>query len=158
MNKNYLKVTNMKSPVFKVKRCHPDATIPIYKHTGDSGMDVTSVEELIIEPMQRAMVDTGLKFVIPMGTEIQVRPRSGLSIKHGITVINSPATIDSSYSGLLKVLLVNLSNTVFKVEKGMRIAQIVFAPVLMVDKLEEVEDFEFITTRGENGFGSTGLN
>lgn len=151
-------VIDMKSELFKVKKCHPDAVIPSYKHNGDSGMDVSSVEEVILNPGERAMVDTGLSFVIPLGTEIQVRPRSGLSIKHGITVINTPGTYDSSYTGILKVLLVNLSNETFKVEKGMRIAQIVFCPVIMVDKLIEVQEVDEITTRGSEGFGSTGLH
>lgn len=146
----------MTKETFKVKKLHPDAIIPSYKHQGDSGMDVCSVVDVTIRPGDSVRVDTGLSFVIPMGTEIQVRPRSGLALKHKITVLNTPGTVDSSYRGELSVILMNHSVRDFIVTKGMRIAQIVFCPIIQVDELVEVLEVDE-TTRGTGGFGSTGL-
>lgn len=141
---------------FKVKKLHPDAVIPTYKHEGDAGMDIRSIESLVIEPGERKLVKSGLAFVIPIGYEIQVRPRSGLALKHGITVLNAPGTVDSAYRGDVGAILINHSDKPFMIEKGMRIAQIVFAKVKNVHNLVEVHEIDE-TVRNTNGFGSTGL-
>lgn len=128
--------------------------LPAYASEGAAGMDVLAAEEIALAPGARHAVATGLALAIPAGFEIQVRPRSGLALKHGITVANAPGTIDSDYRGEVKVILVNLGDESFKVRRGDRIAQLVLAPVtrgswLPVDELDE-------TARGEGGFGSTG--
>ena len=136
-------------------RIHPDAQLPAYVHPGDAGMDVCACERVVLPPMSRALVATGLQMALPSGTEAQIRPRSGNAFKHGITVLNSPGTIDEGYRGELKILLVNLSDSDFIIEPGMRIAQMVIAPVLRVT-VEEVATLDN-TARGKGGFGSTGL-
>jgi dUTP pyrophosphatase len=138
----------------KVKRVHPAAQLPSYAHPGDAGMDLYAVEPLRIAPGQRALVSTGLILELPPNTEAQVRPRSGLALKHGITVLNSPGTIDEPYRGVVGVILINHSDQEFGVEPGMRIAQIVIKPVLtvQVNEVSEVSD----SRRGTGGFGSTG--
>jgi len=138
----------------KVKRVHPAAQLPSYAHPGDAGMDLYAVEPLRIAPGQRALVSTGLILELPPNTEAQVRPRSGLALKHGITVLNSPGTIDEPYRGVVGVILINHSDQEFRVEPGMRIAQIVIKPVLtvQVNEVSEVSDSQ----RGTGGFGSTG--
>ena len=128
--------------------------LPAYATDGAAGMDVLSAEDVTLAPGARHAVATGLAVAIPHGFEIQVRPRSGLALKHGITVPNTPGTIDSDYRGELKVILINHGNADFAVRRGDRIAQLVLAPVtraswLAVEELDE-------TLRGEGGFGSTG--
>ena len=128
--------------------------LPEYASEGAAGMDVLAAEEVTLGPGARHAVATGLAVAIPAGFEIQVRPRSGLALKHGVTVANAPGTIDSDYRGEVKVILINLGDQAFKVRRGDRIAQLVLAPVtraswLKVDELDE-------TARGEGGFGSTG--
>jgi dUTP pyrophosphatase len=128
--------------------------LPAYATDGAAGMDVVSAEDVTLAPGARHAVATGLAMAIPHGFEIQVRPRSGLALKHGITVPNTPGTIDSDYRGELKVILINLGAEPFEIRRGDRVAQLVLAPVtraswLPVDELDE-------TTRGEGGFGSTG--
>jgi dUTP pyrophosphatase len=128
--------------------------LPGYATHGAAGMDVVSAEAVTLAAGARHAVATGLAVAIPPGFEIQVRPRSGLALKHGISVPNSPGTIDSDYRGELKVILINHGSEAFEIRRGDRIAQLVLAPVtraswLMVDELDE-------TTRGEGGFGSTG--
>ena len=128
--------------------------LPAYATDGAAGMDVVSAEDVTIPPGERYAVATGISVAIPRGYEIQVRPRSGLAFKHGITVPNTPGTIDSDYRGELKVILINHSDTDFAIARGERIAQLVLAPVTTacwdeVDALDETE-------RGEGGFGSTG--
>lgn len=130
--------------------------LPKYETIGSAGMDVRAHLEsaIVIKPGERALIKTGLKLNIPEGVELQVRPRSGLSYKHGITVLNSPGTIDSDYTGDCGVILINHGTSSFVVEPGERIAQFVFA------KYERIE-FELAneldaTERGEDGFGSTG--
>jgi dUTP pyrophosphatase len=128
--------------------------LPAYATEGAAGMDVVSAEDVTIAPGARHAVATGLSVAIPAGFEIQVRPRSGLALKHGISVPNAPGTVDSDYRGELKVILVNLGSEPFAIVRGDRVAQLVLAPVtraswLQVDELEE-------TVRGEGGFGSTG--
>ena len=128
--------------------------LPAYATDGAVGMDVVSAEDVTLAPGARHAVATGLAVAIPPGFEIQVRPRSGLALKHGITVPNTPGTIDSDYRGELKVILINHGDAPFEIRRGDRIAQLVLAPVtraswLPVDELDE-------TARGEGGFGSTG--
>ena len=132
--------------------------LPAYETAGSAGMDVRAAvpegEPMVLTPGARAMVPTGLSVAIPQGFEIQVRPRSGLAAKHGLTCLNTPGTIDSDYRGEIKVILVNLGQEAFTIQRGERIAQLVLAPVTRlawqaVDSLDETE-------RGAGGFGSTG--
>lgn len=129
--------------------------MPTYAHPGDAGMDVRSIEELTLEPGARALVHTGLVFQLPPDAEAQVRPRSGLALKHGVTVLNSPGTIDAGYRGEVGVILVNLGQQPFKIEKGMKIAQVVVSRVEQTEIVEVQETDE--TDRGSGGFGSTGV-
>ncbi|MEW9856014.1 dUTP diphosphatase [Novosphingobium sp. M1R2S20] len=128
--------------------------LPAYATDGAAGMDVLSAEDLILPPGARHAVSTGLAFAIPPGFEIQVRPRSGLALKHGITVPNTPGTIDSDYRGELKVILINHGQESFEIRRGDRVAQLVLAPVTRASWLK-VEELDH-TVRGEGGFGSTG--
>ena len=132
-----------------------DIPTPSYAHKGDSGADLYAAEEFTLNPMERKLIPTGLKLEIPYGYEGQVRPKSGLAIEHGISHANAVGTIDSSYRGEIKVPVINLGNKPYKIEKGKKIGQIIFA------KVEEAV-FEEVgilsnTTRNDNGFGSTGL-
>ena len=128
--------------------------LPHYATGGAAGMDVLSAEAVTLKPGQRHAVATGLAMAIPEGFEIQVRPRSGLALKHGITVPNTPGTIDSDYRGELKVILINHGAEDFVIARGDRIAQLVLAPVVQAawDEVEELDE----TSRGAGGFGSTG--
>ena len=128
--------------------------LPAYATSGAAGMDVLAAEDLTLESGQRHAVATGLAMAIPQGFEIQVRPRSGLALKHGISVPNSPGTIDSDYRGELKVILINHGTEDFAISRGDRIAQLVLAPVTQAE-WEVVEQLDE-TNRGEGGFGSTG--
>ncbi|MEY3658837.1 MAG: dUTP diphosphatase [Sphingomonadaceae bacterium] len=128
--------------------------MPAYATEGAAGMDVVSAEDLDLAPGARHAVATGFAMAIPFGFEVQVRPRSGLALKHGITCLNTPGTIDSDYRGEVKVILANLGDAPFPIRRGERIAQLVPAPVqharfALVDSLDETE-------RGAGGFGSTG--
>ena len=139
----------------RFKKIHPDAVLPSYAHEGDAGMDVRSVEDAEIAPGSRALVHTGLVMILPRGYEAQVRPRSGLALKHGVTVLNTPGTIDEGYRGEVGVILANFGDAPFAVKKGDRIAQVVVAPVTRAEIVEtdEVDG----TERGGGGFGSTGV-
>ena len=128
--------------------------LPAYATSGAAGMDVVSAEEVTIAPGGRHAVATGLSMAIPQGYEIQVRPRSGLAFKHGITVPNTPGTIDSDYRGELKVLLINHGHEPFVIARGDRVAQLVLAPVVQA-AWTEVDELD-ATARGAGGFGSTG--
>jgi dUTP pyrophosphatase len=128
--------------------------LPAYATDGAAGMDVVSAEEVTLAPGARHAVATGLSMAIPQGFEIQVRPRSGLALKHGITVPNTPGTIDSDYRGELKVILINLGDEPFAIARGDRVAQLVLAPVVQA-AWDEVAELD-ATERGEGGFGSTG--
>ncbi|HEY6965441.1 MAG TPA: dUTP diphosphatase [Erythrobacter sp.] len=128
--------------------------LPAYATNGAAGMDVVSAEDVTIAPGARHAVATGLAMAIPQGYEIQVRPRSGLALKHGITVPNTPGTIDSDYRGELKVILINLGHEPFAIARGDRVAQLVLAPVVQA-AWDEVAELD-ATERGEGGFGSTG--
>ncbi|WP_024791745.1 dUTP diphosphatase [Lebetimonas sp. JS138] len=140
--------------VLKVKKLSDEAIIPDYQSEEAAGFDLHSADDVIIKPGERKLIGTGLAFEIEKGYEIQIRPRSGLAYKHGITVLNTPGTIDSDYRGEIKVLLINLSDEEFKIKKGERIAQAVVAPVVQA-KIVEVDDLND-TKRGSGGFGSTG--
>lgn len=129
-------------------------SLPAYASAGAAGMDVVSAEDVTIAPGERHPVATGLAVAIPPGYEIQVRPRSGLALKHGITVPNTPGTIDSDYRGELKVLLINHGTQGFAIARGDRVAQLVLAPVTRA-AFTEVEELD-ATARGSGGFGSTG--
>ena len=139
----------------KVLRSDPEAQLPAYAHPGDAGMDVRSIEDVTLAPGARALVHTGLVLMLPPDAEAQVRPRSGLALKHGVTVLNTPGTIDAGYRGEVGVILINLGTEPFAVEKGMKIAQLVVAPVTQSDIVEVAEVDE--TDRGAGGFGSTGV-
>jgi dUTP pyrophosphatase len=128
--------------------------LPRYATEGAAGMDVVAAEDLTLAPGARHAVATGFAFAIPAGYEVQVRPRSGLALKHGITCLNTPGTIDSDYRGEIKVILANLGNQDFPIARGDRIAQLVPAPVQRAD-LDEVTSLDE-TARGSGGFGSTG--
>jgi dUTP pyrophosphatase len=130
---------------------------PVYSSHGASGADIKAFlqQPLVIPPGGRALVPTGIRMEIPEGFECQVRPRSGLALKHGITVLNSPGTIDSDYRGEIKIILVNLGEESFTIENGDRIAQIVFTSVVQADFSAE-ESLES-SNRGAGGFGSTGV-
>ena len=138
----------------KVQKIHNEAIIPNYAHQVDAGLDLYSVEEVKINPSETALIKTGIKIELPPQTEAQVRPRSGLALKHGITVLNTPGTIDEGYRGEVGVVLINHGKETFIVEKGMKIAQMVVKPVwyVEVDEVEELSE----TERAEGGFGSTG--
>lgn len=129
--------------------------LPAYATHGAAGMDVLSAEDITLAPGMRHPVATGLAMAIPDGYEIQVRPRSGLAFKHGVTVPNTPGTIDSDYRGELKILLINHGTDDFVIKRGERVAQLVLAPVTQArwHEVEELDD----TARGSGGFGSTGV-
>lgn len=133
------------------------AHLPVYASDQAAGADVRAhvTQDIILQPGQSALIPTGLKFAIPEGFEIQVRPRSGLAFKNGITVLNSPGTIDSDYRGELGVILINHSQQSFTITPGMRIAQIVLAPVYHAEFVSE--EILAATSRGEGGFGHTGV-
>ncbi len=133
-----------------------EVPLPAYQTLGSAGMDLCAAieDELVIKPLDRKLVPTGISVAIPEGYEAQVRPRSGLAWRHGVTVLNSPGTIDSDYRGELKVLLVNLSDAPFRLTRGERIAQLVVCPVTRAELVvvDELND----TDRGAGGYGSTG--
>ncbi len=132
-----------------------DLPLPSYETSGSAGMDVRAAEALTIAPGKRGLAGTGFAFAIPAGYEIQVRPRSGLALKKGIGIANTPGTIDSDYRGELKVILINHGEDDFVIQRGDRIAQIVVAPVQrgVLFEMSELDE----TQRGSGGFGSTGL-
>ena len=146
----------MQKPQIQIKKLHPDAQIPAYMTNLAAGLDICALPEksLTLEPSQRCLVPTGLAFAIPPGYEIQVRPRSGLAIKHGISLVNSPGTIDADYRGEVCIILINHGQDAFTINPGERIAQLVVAPVCQAC-LVEVSDLSE-TARGAGGFGHTG--
>ncbi len=143
------------SATLLVKKLADDARLPQYAHPGDAGLDVFACERVALEPGESKLVKTGVAIQLPPGTEAQVRPRSGLALKHQITVLNTPGTIDEGYRGEVGVILINHGKERFVVEPGMKIAQMVVQPVLRVEVREAAELSD--TARGEGGFGSTGL-
>jgi len=139
----------------KFRRIDPAAMLPSYAHPGDAGMDIRSIEDLVIDPGARKLVHTGLVMMLPPGYEAQVRPRSGLALRNGVTVLNTPGTIDEGYRGEVGVVLANFGSEPFRIEKGSKIAQIVVAPCTRAE-IEETVEIDS-TERGEGGFGSTGV-
>ncbi|MEK9716800.1 MAG: dUTP diphosphatase [Pelagibacteraceae bacterium] len=141
-----------------IKKLHKDVKIPEYKTQGSSGLDLEAFieQDLIIKPGNKELIPTGLSVSIPENLEIQIRPRSGLALKNGLTVLNTPGTVDADYRGEIKVILINLSSENYIVKKGDRIAQMVLCPIVkasfeLVDELPE-------SLRSSGGFGSTGKN
>ena len=147
-----------KTKNIQIELLNEDAIFPEYAYPTDSGFDLYSTEEVKLAPFGRALVPTGLKLSFDIGYEIQVRPKSGLALKQGITVLNTPGTVDSGYNGEIMVIVFNTNQTEFTIPKGMKIAQAVLCPVVngkyvnlqLVDKIEDKD-------RGANGFGSTGI-
>ncbi|MGI5869700.1 MAG: dUTP diphosphatase [Kiritimatiellia bacterium] len=139
----------------KIKRLTPEAAIPRYAHPDDSGLDLCSVEDRVLQPGEWASIRTGIAIALPEGTEAQIRPRSGLAAKSAISILNTPGTVDEGYRGEVCVVLVNHGREPFEVVRGMRIAQMVVCPILRpaIKVCGELDD----TTRGSRGFGSTGL-
>lgn len=139
----------------KILQLHESAIIPQYAHESDAGLDLFSIDELEINPGESQLIHTGISIELPEQTEAQIRPRSGLALNHKITVLNAPGTIDEGYRGEIKVILINHGQNLFKVTRGMKIAQMVIAPVIRV----EIEEIKMLSSssRGDNGFGSTGL-
>lgn len=138
------------------ERLSDTAIVPFYAHPGDAGMDLCADEVALLAPGERKAISTGLRMQLPPQTEAQVRPRSGLALKFGVTVLNTPGTIDEGYRGEIKVILINLGQEPFEVTQGMRIAQLVIAPVLRVEVREE-KTIAIDTVRGACGFGSSGI-
>jgi dUTP pyrophosphatase len=145
-------VMNIRIPIC----VEPDAQLPNYQTLGSAGADLCTTMEIVLNPMERAMIPTGIRIALPVGYEAQVRPRSGLAAKFGIAMVNAPGTIDSDYRGEIKVLLINLGQEAVRFEKGDRVAQLVIAPVTRAEwnVVAELDD----TERGTGGFGSTGRN
>ena len=138
----------------RVKRLTPSATVPKRAHPGDAGLDLCADVDLDMAPGDTCLVSTGLSLELPPGTEAQVRPRSGLALKHSVTVLNTPGTIDEGYRGEVGIILINHGRTVFEVRRGMKVAQLVVQPTLRVEVTETQSLSE--THRGKGGFGSTG--
>jgi len=138
-----------------IKKLHKNIILPEYKTDGSSGMDLmANVEQTVkILPGEKKIISTGIMVAIPKQYEIQIRPRSGLAAKNGISVLNTPGTIDSDYRGEIKVILINLGKDIFEINKNDRIAQMIVCPIIKVE-LKEVESLPE-TVRGEGGFGST---
>lgn len=138
-----------------VQKLHADVKMPAYAHEGDAGLDLFSTINHTLQPGERVLIPTGLKMAIPHGYEGQVRPKSGLALKHGLTVLNTPGTVDAPYRGEVGVILINLDpKTPYEVKKGEKVAQMVFNKVEYAT-FTEAADLT-ATTRGEGGFGSTG--
>lgn len=148
-----MEVPRERIPV-KIERIHPDAIIPKYAHKTDCGADVFAVEEVTLKPHTTEIIKTGIKIAIPGGYEVQVRPRSGLSLKSPLRIANAPGTIDSDYRGEVGIIMENTGNLSYTIEKGDKIAQLVIAPTPMME-FTEVSELDN-TERGEGGFGSTG--
>ena len=139
----------------KIEKINDKAIVPSYAHEGDAGLDLYSVEKLVLEPGKRALVHTGIKIELPKNTEAQIRPRSGLALKHGIALVNSPGTIDEGYRGEIGIIVINHGQDTFIVEEGMKIAQMVIKPVWRVE-VQEVSSLSD-SDRGEKGYGSSGI-
>lgn len=142
----------------KFRKLHPEAKAPEYSTPGSAGLDLRAVlsHTTYLQPGVRFTCPTGIAIELPDGFEAQIRPRSGLAMKYGVTVLNSPGTIDHGFTGEIKVILINHGDQAFEINDGDRIAQMVIAPVMTVE-LERVEELAK-TVRGDNGFGSTGTN
>lgn len=151
-------IKEQQTKVIKIKKLSPEVKTPTYAFEFDSGFDLYSTEKIYLNPFGRALVPTGISLEIPEGYEIQVRPKSGLAINMGITVLNTPGTVDKGYSGEIKVIIFNANNNSVIIEKGMKVAQAVLCPVVhgkyvRFEDVDELGDSE----RAEGGFGSTGI-
>jgi dUTP pyrophosphatase len=145
----------------KVALIHPNAVLPTYATSGAAGMDLHACldQDLILQPMERSLIPTGLVLEIPEGYEAQVRPRSGLAAKYGLTVLNTPGTVDYDYRGEIKVILINLGTDPYTIRNKDRIAQMLIAPVTQMEvKLVTSPEHLSSTQRGSGGFGSTGIS
>jgi len=156
MNETHM--TMMKTRTLGVELVHEDAKVPSYAYPSDSGFDLRSTIEINIPPFGRALIPTGIKLSIPEEYEIQVRPKSGLALNQGLTVLNTPGTVDSGYVGEIKVIVFNTNNETVTISKGMKIAQAVLCPVICgkyvsLELTNKVDNKD----RGDKGFGSTGL-
>jgi dUTP pyrophosphatase len=156
MNESHMVM--MKTRSLGVELVHEEAKVPSYAYPSDSGFDLRSTVEINIPPFGRALIPTGIKLSIPEEYEIQIRPKSGLALNQGLTVLNTPGTVDSGYVGEIKVIIFNTNNTTVTVSKGMKIAQAVLCPVMCgkyvsIELMDEVGNKD----RMDNGFGSTGL-
>lgn len=138
----------------KVKLLNESARVPEHAHPGDAGLDLFATDNLELLPGKSALVKTGISIQLPPKTEAQIRPRSGLALKHQVTVLNTPGTIDEGYRGEIGIILINHGENAFKIEKGMKVAQMVIKPVLTVEIT--VESSLSDSSRGAGGFGSTG--
>ena len=145
----------MPNVTVKILKLDPTAILPRYEHPGDAGLDLFALTDYELSPGDRQLIQTGIALELPPQTEAQIRPRSGLALKHCITVLNSPGTIDAGYRGEIGVILINHGPTAFTITAGMKIAQMVIAPVLRV-QLETVNALSD-SQRGEGGFGSSGV-
>ena len=139
----------------KIIKLNESAIIPRYAHSGDAGLDLFAIEEQLIPPTETQLVKTGIAIALPLGTEAQIRPRSGLALKYSVTVLNSPGTIDAGYRGEIGIILINHGKKAFQIVPRMKIAQMVIASiipakVIVVDRLNH-------SSRGKQGFGSTGI-
>jgi dUTP pyrophosphatase len=139
----------------KIKRIHPQAQLPQYANSGDAGADIYAVAEEVLQPLERKAIATGLCAEVDKGYEIQIRPKSGLALHSGITVLNTPGTIDAGYRGEIKVILINLSHEAYRIQPGQKIAQMVVSPLLIANFVETAD--LSTTQRDTGGFGSTGL-
>ena len=140
----------------KIIKLHESAIVPRYAHPGDAGLDLYAIEKQEILPGETQLVRIGIAIALPIGTEAQIRPRSGLALNHSITVLNSPGTIDAGFRGELGVILINHGKNPFQIVPGSKIAQMVLAPIIQA-KVTVVSELE-PSLRGEKGFGSTGIN
>lgn len=138
----------------KILKLNEAAIVPHYSHPGDAGLDLFSIEEQEILPGETKLINTGIAIALPPGTEAQIRPRSGLALKHSITVLNSPGTIDAGYRGEIGIILINHGKKTFQVIPGMKIAQMVIASIIQVN-ITVVNELN-TTSRNSKGFGSTG--
>ena len=140
----------------RIKRVHEKSILPRYSHPGDAGMDLFSVEDKVIKPGERTIVGTGLQVEVPEGFELQLRPRSGLAIKKGITLVNTPGTVDAGYRGEIGLIMINHSKEDFEIKQGDRIAQAVLTrfETAEMEETQELSD----SSRGVSGFGSTGVS
>lgn len=145
----------MPNAVLKILKLDPAAIVPHYAHPGDAGLDLFALKNYELPPGDHQLIQTGIAIELPPNTEAQIRPRSGLALKHGITVLNTPGTIDAGYRGEIGVILINHGQESFPVTAGMKIAQMVIAPVLQV-QVETVANLAD-SQRGAGGFGSSGF-
>ena len=155
MNPPIFQSANGESVKLLVKRLTPAAVLPSYAHPGDAGLDLCAAVAVSLEPGESKLVGTGISIELPPNTEAQVRPRSGLALKHGVTVLNTPGTIDHGYRGEVGAILINHGRSRFDVQPGVKIAQMVIASCLTVS-VEESGELSG-TARGQGGFGSTGV-